>query len=76
VLLNLIPVPRHDYQVGAPLAGRYRLVLSSDDAMFGGSGFGLVDSVRTDATPWQGQPHSFRIGLPPLGALLLAHEQG
>jgi 1,4-alpha-glucan branching enzyme len=74
-LLNLTPVPRHDYQVGAPLPGRYRLVLSSDDPGFGGSGFGLVDSVETEPTPWQDQPHSFRIGLPPLGALLLTHEQ-
>jgi 1,4-alpha-glucan branching enzyme len=75
VLLNLTPVPRHDYQVGAPLAGRYRLVLSSDDSAFGGGGFGLVDSVETEPSAWQNQPHSFRIGLPPLGALLLTHER-
>ena len=74
VLLNLTPVPRHDYRAGAPLAGRYRLVLSSDETRFGGSGFGMIDSVETEASPSQGQPHSFRIGLPPLGALLLTHE--
>ncbi|MBA3318660.1 MAG: 1,4-alpha-glucan branching protein GlgB, partial [Gemmatimonadales bacterium] len=28
VLLNLTPVPRHDYRSGAPLAGRYSTVLS------------------------------------------------
>jgi 1,4-alpha-glucan branching enzyme len=74
VLLNLTPVPRHDYRAGAPLPGRYRLTLSSDDQRYGGSGFGLVEAVQTDAEPWQGQPHSFRIGLPPLGAVLLTHE--
>ena len=48
--------------------------LSSDEIGFGGSGFGLVDFVETEPSPWQRQPHSFRIGLPPLGALLLTHE--
>ncbi len=75
VVLNLTPVPRHDYRIGAPLAGRYRLALSSDDPRFGGGGFGLVESVWTEPVPWQHQPHSFRIGLPPLGAILLTREQ-
>ncbi|MBA3258286.1 MAG: 1,4-alpha-glucan branching protein GlgB [Gemmatimonadales bacterium] len=74
VLLNLTPVPRHDYRVGAPLPGRYRLSLSSDDTRYGGSGFGLVDAAHTEPEPWQGQAQSFRIGLPPLAALLLTHE--
>lgn len=70
-LFNLTPVPRHDFRVGAPFAGRYRLLLSSDLHRYGGSDFGLVDSVETEAVPWQHQPQSFRIGLPPLGAVLL-----
>ena len=75
VVLNLTPVPRHDYRVGAPLSGRYRLALSSDDTEFGGSGFGLVESVQTEPEPWQHQPQSLRIGLPPLGVVILTREQ-
>ena len=74
VLLNLTPVPRHDYRAGAPLAGAYRLLLSSDHSRYGGGGFGLVDRVSTEPVPWQGQPCSLRIGLPPLGGILLAYE--
>ncbi len=74
VLLNLTPVPRHEYRAGAPLPGAYRLLLSSDDPAYGGSGYGLVDRVPTEDVPWQGQPHSFRLGLPPLGAVVLGHE--
>ena len=74
VLLNLTPVPRHDYRAGAPRPGSYRLVLSSDDSRYGGGGFGVVDRVETEPTAWQGQPHSFRIGLPPLGGVVLAWE--
>ncbi len=73
-LFNLTPVPRHDFRVGAPEAGRYRLLLSSDAGIYGGSGFGLVDGVGTEPVAWQRQEVSFRIGLPPLGALLLARE--
>jgi 1,4-alpha-glucan branching enzyme len=74
VLLNLTPVPRHDYRAGAPRPGGYRVLLSSDDPRYGGGGFGLVDRVETESIPWQGQPCSFRIGLPPLGAVVLAHD--
>jgi 1,4-alpha-glucan branching enzyme len=74
VLLNLTPVPRHDYRSGAPQAGRYWMALSSDDPKYGGGGFGIVPELRAEPAAWQNQPASFRIGLPPLGAVLLAHD--
>ena len=74
VLLNLTPIPRPGYQAGAPAEGRWSLLLSSDAPQYGGSGYGLVEDVRTELTPWQHQPASFRIDLPPLGAVVLAHE--
>jgi 1,4-alpha-glucan branching enzyme len=73
-IFNLTPVPRHDHRVGAPVSGSYRLLLSSDAVTYGGSGYGLVDRVETEAVAWQYQPVSLRIGLPPLGAVLLAYE--
>ncbi len=74
VLLNLTPVPRPDYRSGAPRAGRYSLVLSSDDPKYGGGGFGIVPELHAEPDAWQNQPASFRIGLPPLGAVLLAYD--
>jgi 1,4-alpha-glucan branching enzyme len=74
VLLNLTPVPRHDYRSGAPQVGRYSMLLSSDDPKYGGGGFGGVPHVRAEPHPWQNQPASFLIGLPPLGAVLLAYD--
>ena len=73
VLLNLTPVPRPGYRAGAPLAGRYALVLSSDDRKYGGSGYGLEGELDTEPVEWQHQPVSLRVSLPPLGAVLLAH---
>jgi 1,4-alpha-glucan branching enzyme len=72
VLLNLTPVPRPDYRSGAPSTGRYTMVLSSDDPRYGGGGFGLVPELRAERVAWQNQPASIRLGLPPLGAVLLA----
>ncbi len=74
VLLNLTPVPRHDYRSGAPQVGRYSMLLSSDDPKYGGGGFGLVSELHAEPVAWQNQPASFLIGLPPLGAVLLAHD--
>jgi 1,4-alpha-glucan branching enzyme len=74
VLLNLTPVPRPGYQAGAPVEGRWSLLLSSDAPQYGGSGYGLVQDVRTQPVPWQHQPASFHVDLPPLGAIVLAHE--
>jgi 1,4-alpha-glucan branching enzyme len=74
VLLNLTPVPRPGYRAGAPVSGRYAIVLSSDDAKYGGSGFGMEGELETEPVEWQHQPVSLRVSLPPLGAVLLAHQ--
>jgi len=74
VLLNLTPVPRPGYRAGAPVSGRYAIVLSSDDTKYGGTGFGLDGELETEPVEWQHQPVSLRVSLPPLGAVLLAHQ--
>jgi 1,4-alpha-glucan branching enzyme len=74
VLLNLTPMPRPGYRAGAPEAGRWSLLLSSDATEYGGGGYGLVGEVSAGPTPWQRQPASLLVDLPPLGAVVLAHE--
>lgn len=71
VVLNLTPVPRDGYRLGAPMAGRYRVVLNSDAAEFGGSGYDTADAVETDTEPYHGFPQSLSITLPPLSMLVL-----
>ena len=74
VLLNLTPVPRPGYRAGAPQPGRWSLLLSSDDQQYGGGGYGVVPEVSAGSTPWQHQPASVLVDLPPLGVVVLAHE--
>jgi 1,4-alpha-glucan branching enzyme len=74
VVLNLTPVPRTDYRIGAPAPGTYRELLSSDAGEFGGSGYATHARAATEAVPWHGCGQSMRLALPPLSALVLAPE--
>ncbi|HUX35362.1 MAG TPA: 1,4-alpha-glucan branching protein GlgB [Gemmatimonadaceae bacterium] len=74
VVLNATPVPRHEYRIGAPVAGHYRVEFNTDAVEFGGSGAGTFGTVATDASPFHGRAQSMRLVLPPLGVLILAPE--
>jgi 1,4-alpha-glucan branching enzyme len=75
VVLNLTPVPRDDYRIGAPVAGAYVERLSSDAAAWGGSAYPTQSRVETESVPCHGRDQSLRLRLPPLGALVLAPER-
>jgi 1,4-alpha-glucan branching enzyme len=55
-----------------PRSGRWRLLLSSDDARYGGSGFATAAEATSEEVAWHGQAQSLRLDLPPLGILVLA----
>ncbi len=72
VVLNLTPVPRDSYRIGASVAGVYDVLLSSDDERYGGSGYFPADEVETEAVEADGLAQSLVLDLPPLAALVLA----
>lgn len=73
VVVNLTPVPRHGYRIGVPTGGRYREVLNTDAAIYGGSGTGNGPApLETEVLPWMNRPHSLVLTLPPLAAIVLA----
>lgn len=72
VVMNLTPSPHDDYRIGAPAAGRYHELFSSDDPRFGGSDYATLAQVATETVPYHGRQQSFRLRLPPLGVLVLA----
>jgi len=70
---NFTPVPRGGYRVGLPWAGTWEVVIDTDAAHVGGSGFaGGRRTVEAEALPWQHQPCSAAIDLPPLATVWLA----
>jgi 1,4-alpha-glucan branching enzyme len=74
-LFNFTPIPRPGYRVGVPRPGTWRVVVNTDDTLYGGSGASKLARVDTQAQESQGKPHSFSMDLPPLGAIFLVHER-
>jgi 1,4-alpha-glucan branching enzyme len=66
---NLSPVPRWNYRVGFPREGNYVELLNSDAEAYGGSGLGNLGGVYAQGQPWDGQPASAELTLPPLSVV-------
>ena len=66
VVCNFTPVPREGYRIGVPEHCFYAEVLNSDADIYWGSNVGNQGGFRSDPIPWQGQPCSLNLTLPPL----------
>jgi 1,4-alpha-glucan branching enzyme len=71
VLCNFTPVPRHDYRVGVPAAGRYMELLNTDALDYGGGGVANT-ALATEAIASHGKPQSLAVSVPPLATVFLA----
>jgi 1,4-alpha-glucan branching enzyme len=68
-VFNLTPVPRYNYRVGVPEAGRWNEIFNSDAKEYGGSGHGNLGGCDSTPVAWNGRRYSLILTLPPLGAL-------
>ena len=73
---NFTPVPRHNYQIGAPVGGHWLEILNSDAPIYGGSGQGNLGGVGAAPVGRHGHLHSLNLTLPPLGAVFLKPDPG
>ncbi|MEO1631317.1 MAG: alpha amylase C-terminal domain-containing protein, partial [Bacteroidota bacterium] len=73
-VFNFTPVPRENYRVGIPLAGRWREVINSDSEQYGGSNLGNAGGVEAVPIPSHGLPNSLVLTLPPLGVTVFEWE--
>jgi 1,4-alpha-glucan branching enzyme len=69
VILNLTPVPRPNYRIGLPRAGKWREVLNSDAGIYGGGNKGNLGGVMAENISCHGQQHSAEFYLPPLSVV-------
>jgi 1,4-alpha-glucan branching enzyme len=67
VVANMTPVVRENYRVPLPGAGRWREIINSDAAVYGGSGKGNLGAVEA-------RDGAVHLTLPPLATLILEHE--
>jgi len=71
VVANFTPVPRENYRIGVPVAGKWSQRLNSDAAIYGGSGLGQPAGVTAEPEAWHGHAQSVVLTLPPLAVLFL-----
>ena len=71
VICNFTPMTWHNYHIGIPEAGKWREILNSDAAIYGGSGQGNLGGKEAVKVPFHGRPYSLALTVPPLGILFL-----
>jgi len=74
VILNLTPVPRPNYRIGLPRAGKWREVLNSDAGIYCGGNKGNLGGVTAGNISCHGQQHSAEFYLPPLSVIAFEPE--
>jgi 1,4-alpha-glucan branching enzyme len=74
VVTNFAGTPHEDYRIGLPQAGRWREVLNTDAAEYGGSGVGNLGAVDAVDEPSHGRPASAVLRVPPLATVWLTPE--
>jgi 1,4-alpha-glucan branching enzyme len=74
VILNLTPVPRDNYRVGLPRAGKWRELVNSDAGIYAGSNKGNYGGVMAENIPSHGHQHSAQFCLPPMSVIAFQPE--
>jgi 1,4-alpha-glucan branching enzyme len=74
-IANFSATPHLEYRIGLPAAGRWREVINTDAAVYGGSGVGNLGGIDAVPEPWHGLEASAVISVPPLGVLWLTPEE-
>jgi 1,4-alpha-glucan branching enzyme len=72
---NFSAVARKGYRLGLPRAGKYRLVVNTDDRVYGGKGKSVPESFASEKIAAVGREDSVSIDLPPLSALWFEFEE-
>ncbi len=73
-LFNFTPVPRENYRVGLPEAGKYEEIFNTDQKKYYGSGFASNGVLESEEKEWQGRDNSVEVSIPPLGGIYLKYK--
>jgi len=71
VVLNLLTQAYPVFRIGVPEPGIYTVVINTDAAKYGGSGFMEQETLPAEEVPWHGRNYSVVLQMPPLGGLIL-----
>jgi 1,4-alpha-glucan branching enzyme len=74
-IANLSPTVHYGYRLGLPRSSRWREAVNTDSSYYGGSDVGNLGGVVPEPIPWNDQPFSAEVTLPPLAALWLVPDE-
>ena len=74
VICHFTPEVRRGYRLGVPAEGRWRELINTDLAIYGGSGVGAGD-LHTEPVASDGHGQSLNLTLPPLATLMLVRDE-
>jgi 1,4-alpha-glucan branching enzyme len=74
VVSNFTPLPRTNYRLGLPRAGRWREILNSDAQIYGGSGVGNLGAIVARPEGFAGFAACADTQIPPLATLFFEFE--
>ena len=74
-ILNLTPVPRHDYRIGVPGPGFYAEAINSDAECYRGANVGNLGGVHAEQVPSHGREWSVSLSVPPLGIVVMRRTE-
>ncbi len=67
---NLTPMKWEGYKLGVPKAGKYKLILNSDDTEYGGNGNEVLKEITAVKDYCDYKDYSISLDIPPYTALI------
>ena len=73
-VFNFTPVARDDFRVGVPELKDYKLILTSEEERFAGSGnVPTKKTYKAEKRPWDNREYSIGYPLPPYGVAVFEY---
>ncbi|MFI3236491.1 MAG: 1,4-alpha-glucan branching protein GlgB [Lachnospiraceae bacterium] len=72
-VINFTPIPWSNYKMRVPVAGKYKLVLNSDEVRFGGNGTIPKNEIKTHSSTVIHGRHEVTLDVPAYTALVYAY---
>lgn len=74
IVCNFTPVIRENYAIGLPFGGKWKEVMNTDAAIYGGSDL-RNDTIKVSREKYHNRPYSCSLSLPPLSMVALEPEK-
>jgi len=74
VVCNFTPAPRDNMRFGVPKSGAYKIILNTDEGVYGGSDYPTQYTPSAHTHAWHDMPYSLELNVPPLASIFLLYE--